>query len=272
MNHEDPDIAEENVDVIRRRLASRIDSLSHQLSPDAVVAKVVGTSEPNARELLESALRFARDNPISTLLMGAGLLTLGASRHGLPDRAVGAARTRFDLANESSRHHQERLRARTEHLRHQADEWQRRVGESAARVQHSIESSTEQLSRQARMARARARAAAQRTRDMPKLARARTHDLTDWARRNPVAIALATMAVGAAVASVVTAKPARGARADRAEPRSRIVPASRAPAQPRYAPGSGPSIVRADEPQRQSAYPRSGLIVPNGSVGTDVAH
>jgi hypothetical protein len=177
---------EEEIDGIRDRMRSRVDSAARELSPKAIAARLTGKEDPSTTELLEWAVRKARNNPLSTALVAVGLLGFATqsnerarrlTRDGLNEgsrRVRGYAHDAGDIAVEKA-----------DDALHYAREATQGASRAIRRTGHDVEDF--------------ARRGADRSAEYGR-------EGADWVRHNPTATGLFALAIGAAAASVFAAR------------------------------------------------------------------
>src|SRR5262245_5848849 len=70
------DRIEADIDESRHRLNDTIDALGDKLSPGQVVDEVLGLAQGQVGQMAANLGRQVRDNPLPTLLIGAGIVAL----------------------------------------------------------------------------------------------------------------------------------------------------------------------------------------------------
>lgn len=251
---------EDEIRNTRARIDMKMNELENKLSPSSFLNAALGDGNEHIADLGNTMVRKAKENPVSALLIGAGVAGLFlASRSqnnkgaydeppGLAGRSVAqprpsadpaeriaqnaesirnelnqlrdsvahsveefneAARKGSDAARESVRDASERVRQASDRVAEYANSASRALGEApdhareisrnvADTVRSGVDSAGHYASKQVRATRHRADSAA------------------EWVRENPVSAGLVALAVGAAAASIFTArKPSASVEASR---------------------------------------------------------
>ncbi|WP_099864843.1 hypothetical protein [Pararhizobium haloflavum] len=188
---------EEEIDGIRERMRTRMDSAAKEFSPRAIAARMTGKQDPSTTEIIDWAVSKATSNPIATALVAAGLVGFATQTN---ERTRVASRRQLDDGARRVRGYASSARDAVRGYAHDAADiavekaddalhYARETGDNAGRA----------ISRGAHDAELAARRAAERSREVGR-------EGTEWVRRNPTATGLFALALGAAAASVFAAR------------------------------------------------------------------
>ncbi|HMB47430.1 MAG TPA: hypothetical protein VKN63_04060 [Afifellaceae bacterium] len=227
---------EDEVNVIRERMAMRIDSIAEEFAPQSLLARATGKPDAGIGDAIDLTVDTIRRNPISAALIGAGIAGVILSRAadharteaanipvGDPNEPVGlegvdASGRRYSASGLISQTMNEKLvertntmtesvKAKAENLKHQATET---VTDAAETVREKASAAKEAAVENAELAGQKIKDTAdeisRRTQAAGDTAVRKTEETKNWIKENPVATGLAVMAAGAAVGSVLTAR------------------------------------------------------------------
>ena len=76
----DTERCEDEVNAIRERMAMRIDSIADEFAPQSLLARATGKPEAGIGDAIDLTVDTIRRNPISALLIGAGIAGVILSR------------------------------------------------------------------------------------------------------------------------------------------------------------------------------------------------
>jgi hypothetical protein len=188
---------EQEIDGIRERMRGRINRAADELSPKAMASRLVGKDDPSMTDMLDWAMTTARNNPVATSLIAAGLASFALQS----DSRVRDA-TRREVAQGSRKlrgYAGEATETAKGYLHDAADIAVETADEAAHYVRETAERATRTITRSAHDAEDAVRYATDRSVELGR-------DGAEWVKRNPTATGLFALAIGAATASYFAAR------------------------------------------------------------------
>lgn len=249
-----PEYIEDSIENTRARIEDGLGDLADQMSPSRMIGSLFNSNGDSPLEMAENLVQKARENPVPALMIGAGLagLILGgrgmSTRNGDGEVTGGPDSARRAVSGDPA----ERIAENAAHLRKKASDVRDNIGETASELRETakagiasardaatgaIESassyaaqaneavarkSSELRDRTGEMvsdASLRVETSKNRMRHELRQTRVRADTAAAWVRENPIPAGLAALAVGAAAASLFSARrPARNGFDDNGQP------------------------------------------------------
>lgn len=222
----DPDRIEDEIEVTRARIESRLEALSSQFTPANIVERALGTDDLGSHDSLEAIAHKARQSPISAALIGAGLVGLFlAGRNETPSTKIHRESARQPAANLPSDEADPAKRV-SSHI----DRLEDAARSGAGDVKRTAADAVDSIKQGAKSARDTmtgavdsvsstvgnaAESAIEAARAAPVRARAQSEMAVDWIKENPLPAGLMALAAGAALSSLFAARRAGDLPADR---------------------------------------------------------
>lgn len=249
---------ENNIKRIQDRMSARVENISEDLNLSSLASRALGAKGNSAGELMDAALDTVKQHPVPAALIGAGLVGLLASqksRANVSGDFVSAAphaanhQTPASFAATSS-HPAERVASHVDDLKSEAQRLKASASEKLESAKTSIGDKVDQVADQAKQVYADAKSSVEsgsshlrdqahqlggsvsatgetfkrRAGDVPDQMRDTSSKAVEWAKENPVPLGLMALALGAAAATVLTAK--KPAYSTQSEPLPQPLPQS----------------------------------------------
>lgn len=248
-----PEYIEDEIELTRRRFEARVEALSAQASPDNMVRNVLGARSSDPTETVRALVDSARANPISALLLGAGVagLLFGKNARDMREedrmqsevgnlpvaadpaqRVADHARGLMGRADQAGEATGDAVTTAKATLSSAASRVQDKATGAASAVSETLGDAAEAAGEYADDAyrsvvggykRAR-NEAAHRARSLPDDTRETVSDATEWVKDNPIPVGLMALAAGAALASFMTTTRRESLPKHAPEPRMPINP------------------------------------------------
>ncbi len=222
-----PEAIEDEIEQTRSRIEHRLEVLSHNVSPSNLISRALGTEQHSLPDAFNAAINVARSNPLAACLAFAGLagLAIGGARE--PARAPGSINAQTSHPDpakrigESAAALKQRATAAADSVQESAISLANQVSDGAVSTATTISEAATDASRYARetaaavsdttkrsyaQVEAATDAISQEIKNVPTRARAGGEHAFAWIRENPLPAGLIAVAVGAAAASVATAR------------------------------------------------------------------
>ncbi|WP_306259808.1 hypothetical protein [Pararhizobium sp. IMCC21322] len=291
---------ENNIKRIQDRMSARVENISEDLNLSSLASRTLGAKGNSPGELLDAAFDTVKQHPIPAALIGAGLVGLLASQKSRTNVSGDVApttphangyQTPASFAATSS-HPAERVASHVEDLKSEAQRLKAtaseklesakaavgdkvdHVADEAKRVyadaKNSVESGSSQLREQARHIGGSVSATGEtfkrRAGDVPDQMRDTSSKAVEWAKENPVPLGLMALALGAAAATVLTAKKQTSSAQSEPLPQSDVTP-HHIPAPDDFPKGST-SDLRTQADRTMPAYKPSSPVVSKPKAKT----
>lgn len=249
---------EENIKRIQERMSSRVETISGDLNLSSLASRTLGAKGDSPSELMDAAIGTVKQHPIPAALIGAGLVGLLASQKSRANPGSDFApttpsdthyQTPASFAAKSSdpaervASHVDDLKSEAQRVKASASEKLEnakstvgdKVGHAADQVKQvyanaksSAETGSAQLKDQAGQLGGSVSATGEtfkrRVGDVPDQMRDTSSKAVEWAKENPVPLGLMALALGAAAATVFTARKPASTTQSEALPQSDTVP------------------------------------------------
>tara|TARA_R110001599_G_scaffold150741_1_gene334904 strand:+ start:1056 stop:2171 length:1116 start_codon:yes stop_codon:yes gene_type:complete len=282
---------EDNIKRIQDRMSERVDHLTDDLSLSSIASRTLGANGEKPGELVDAAINSVREHPIPAALIGIGLVGLLVSQKARPAQTAANVPVPYDpsvagtsananssaadrvaahvadLSSEAGRikaaagHKidsvQNAARDAAGNARTYADEKADELKQAYSNARSGIGAQSDRLKEQTReigdTLAGQAEALKRHVEEVPQQVRKSTSNAADWARENPVPVGLMALALGAAAASLFTAKKATGSADDSESSRPENSQSARRPADAPHVSASTASV-----PVKSSAKPKPG--------------
>lgn len=291
---------EENIKRIQDRMSARVENISGDLNLSSLASRTLGAKGDSPSELLDAAIDTVKQYPIPAALIGAGLVGLLASQKSRANPTsdfapttpadnryqtpASFAATSSDPAERVASHVDD-LKSETQRLKASAseklenakasvgdkvDHVAEQVKQVYADAKSSAETGSTQLKDQASQLGGSVSATGEtfkrRVGDVPDQMRDTSSKAVEWAKENPVPLGLMALALGAAAATVFTArKPASTVQSEQL-PQSDTTP-HHIPT-PDDVPGGSTANLQAQADRSMPAYNPSSAVVPTPKAKT----
>lgn len=237
-----PEYIEDDIERTRLRIEAKLNRLGDEISPNRILRSAFGANGHSTTDLLEAIAAKARENPVSALLIGAGIagivLKSGRDRSENDEFATAGHVNELNHAGKSS-DLADRIAQNAALLKNKAGNLRDGVEDSAAGIRTRLEEETQELkdltaqtganvkeyakssieavekaasnvrSQSLAMARDTERhlhSAGRHIGDQVQRTRERADVATEWVKENPVPAGLMALAFGAAAASLLSAR------------------------------------------------------------------
>lgn len=205
--YKSPEQIQDEIEETRARIDLRLSNLTDSAKPEAIASKLLNADHANLSnsDLINTAIDRVKANPLAALTIGAGLLGLVKSSQNSPENESAKSFDSDGLTDDIAERVLKRSKAISEDVDALTGDIKEKVSSARSKVAQATSDTAEHVKT---MPGTISDVGSEAVQDGKDQLRYRSENVVHWVKDNPLASSFLALAVGAASASIFTARTA----------------------------------------------------------------